>query len=122
MVALKPKAEWTSAETTAELMEKMEENSKTIPGLEAEISSLSRCATTSCLRASSRMWRLRFLATISMVLIQQADKVSRMIKNVPGVKLIFVEEVSGLPQIQVKYNHERMAAYGVTVDEINRIL
>ena len=38
MVALKPKAEWTSAETTAELMEKMEETLKTIPGLEAEIS------------------------------------------------------------------------------------
>lgn len=45
-----------------------------------------------------------------------------MIRNVPGVSGIFVEEVSGLPQIQVKYNHERMAAYGVTVDEINRIL
>lgn len=55
MVALKPKAEWTSAETTAELMEKMEETLKTIPGLEAEISQLSRCVTTSCLRASSRM-------------------------------------------------------------------
>ena len=45
-----------------------------------------------------------------------------MIRNVPGVSGIFVEEVSGLPQIQVKYNHERIAAYGVTVDEINRIL
>lgn len=45
-----------------------------------------------------------------------------MIKNVPGVSGIFIEEVSGLPQIQVKYNHERMAAYGVSVDEINRIL
>ena len=38
MIALKPKAEWTSAKTTPELMEKMEETLSAIPGLEAEIS------------------------------------------------------------------------------------
>ena len=38
MVALKPKADWTSAKSTPELMEMMEETLKTIPGLEAEIS------------------------------------------------------------------------------------
>lgn len=27
-----------------------------------------------------------------------------------------------MPQIQVKYNHERMASYGVSVDEINQVL
>ena len=39
-----------------------------------------------------------------------------------GVSGIFVEEVSGLPQIQVRYNHERMAEYGLSVDEVNQLL
>ena len=38
MVALKPKAEWTSATTTSDLMEKMEATLKNIPGMEAEFS------------------------------------------------------------------------------------
>ena len=122
MVALKPKAEWTSAETTAELMEKMEETLKTIPGLEAEISQPIQMRNNELLTGIKQDVAVKIFGDNLDVLTQQADKVSRMIKNVPGVSGIFVEEVSGLPQIQVKYNHERMAAYGVTVDEINRIL
>ena len=56
------------------------------------------------------------------VLAAQAEKVRKMIEHVPGVSGITVEEVSGLPQIQVRYNHERMAAYGVSVDDINQVL
>lgn len=33
-----------------------------------------------------------------------------------------MEQVSGLPQIQVVYNHERMAEYGINVDDINQVL
>ena len=122
MVALKPKTEWTSAETTAELREKMEETLKTIPGLEAEISQPIQMRNNELLTGIKQDVAIKIFGDNLDVLIQQADKVSRMIKNVPGVSGIFVEEVSGLPQIQVKYNHERIAAYGVTVDEINRIL
>lgn len=122
MVALKPKAEWTSAETTAELMEKMAETLKTIPGLEAEISQPIQMRNNELLTGIKQDVAIKIFGDNLDVLTQQADKVSRMIKNVPGVSGIFIEEVSGLPQIQVKYNHERMAAYGVSVDEINRIL
>lgn len=122
MVALKPKAEWTSAETTAELMEKMEETLKTIPGLKAEISQPIQMRNNELLTGIKQDVAIKIFGDNLDVLTQQADKVSRMIRNVPGVSGIFVEEVSGLPQIQVKYNHERIAAYGVTVDEINRIL
>ena len=122
MVALKPKAEWTSAETTAELMEKMEETLKTIPGLKAEISQPIQMRNNELLTGIKQDVAIKIFGDNLDVLTQQADKVSRMIRNVPGVSGIFVEEVSGLPQIQVKYNHERMAAYGITVDEINRIL
>ena len=33
-----------------------------------------------------------------------------------------VEQVAGLPQIQVRCNHERMAEYGVSVDDVNQVL
>ena len=38
MIALKPKAEWTSAKTKDELMESMSKTLETIPGLEVEMS------------------------------------------------------------------------------------
>ena len=39
-----------------------------------------------------------------------------------GVSGVSVEKVSGLPQIQVRYNHELMSRYGVSVDDVNRVL
>ena len=122
MIALKPKAEWTSAKTTPELMEKMEETLRAIPGLEAEISQPIQMRNNELLTGIKQDVAIKIFGDDLDVLTQQAGKVKKMIEDVPGVSGIFVEEVAGLPQIQVKYNHEKMAAYGVSVDDISEIL
>ena len=122
MIALKPKTEWTSAETTPELMEKMEETLKAIPGLEAEISQPIQMRNNELLTGIKQDVAIKIFGEDLDVLTSEAGKVKKLIERVPGVSGIFVEEVSGLPQIQVKYNHERMASYGVSVDEINQVL
>lgn len=122
MIALKPKAEWTSAKTTPELMEKMEETLRAIPGLEAEISQPIQMRNNELLTGIKQDVAIKIFGDDLDVLTQQAGKVKKMIEGVPGVSGIFVEEVAGLPQIQVKYNHEKMAAYGVSVDDISGIL
>ena len=122
MIALKPKAEWTSAKTTPELMEKMEETLSAIPGLEAEISQPIQMRNNELLTGIKQDVAIKIFGEDLDVLTQQAGKVKKMIEGVPGVSGIFVEEVAGLPQIQVKYNHEKMAAYGVSVDDISEIL
>ena len=122
MIALKPKAEWTSAKTTPELMEKMEETLSAIPGLEAEISQPIQMRNNELLTGIKQDVAIKIFGDDLGVLTQQAGKVKKMIEDVPGVSGIFVEEVAGLPQIQVKYNHEKMAAYGVSVDDISEIL
>lgn len=122
MIALKPKAEWTSAKTTPELMEKMEETLSAIPGLEAEISQPIQMRNNELLTGIKQDVAIKIFGDDLDVLTQQAGKVKKMIEDVPGVSGIFVEEVAGLPQILVKYNHEKMAAYGVSVDDISEIL
>ena len=122
MIALKPKAEWTSATTTPELMEKMEETLKTIPGLEAEISQPIQMRNNELLTGIKQDVAIKIFGDDLPTLSRQADKVKRLIEGVKGVSGIFVEEVSGLPQIQVRYNHERMAEYGLSVDEVNQLL
>ena len=122
MVALKPKAEWTSAKTTPELMEKMEETLKTIPGLEAEISQPIQMRNNELLTGIKQDVAIKIFGDDLDILTQQAEKVERLIKDVRGVSGIFVEQVSGLPQIQVIYNHERMVDYGISVDDVNKVL
>ena len=122
MVSLKPKAEWTSAKTTPELMEKMEETLHTIPGLEAEISQPIQMRNNELLTGIKQDVAIKIFGEDLDVLSEQAEKIAKLIAGVRGVSGTQVEQVSGLPQIQVKYDHERMAQYGVNVDDINQVL
>lgn len=103
-------------------MEKMEETLKTIPGLEAEISQPIQMRNNELLTGIKQDVAIKIFGDDLPTLSRQADKVKRLIEGVKGVSGIFVEEVSGLPQIQVRYNHERMAEYGLSVDEVNQLL
>ena len=122
MVALKPKAEWTSATTTSDLMEKMEATLKNIPGMEAEFSQPIQMRNNELLTGIKQDVAIKIFGDDLNTLIQQAEKVGKMISNVRGVSGVMVEQVSGLPQIQVRCNHERMAEYGVSVDDVNLVL
>lgn len=122
MVALKPKAEWTSATTTSDLMEKMEATLKNIPGMEAEFSQPIQMRNNELLTGIKQDVAIKIFGDDLNTLIQQAEKVGKMINNVRGVSGVMVEQVAGLPQIQVRCNHERMAEYGVSVDDVNQVL
>lgn len=122
MVALKPKAEWTSARTTSDLMEKMEATLKNIPGMEAEFSQPIQMRNNELLTGIKQDVAIKIFGDDLNTLIQQAEKVGKMISNVRGVSGVMVEQVAGLPQIQVRCNHERMAEYGVSVDDVNQVL
>lgn len=122
MVALKPKAEWTSATTTSDLMEKMEATLKNIPGMEAEFSQPIQMRNNELLTGIKQDVAIKIFGDDLNTLIQQAEKVGKMISNVRGVSGVMVEQVAGLPQIQVRCNHERMAEYGVCVDDVNQAL
>lgn len=122
MISLKPKAEWTSAETTEELIEKMEETLHTIPGLEAEISQPIQMRNNELLTGIKQDVAIKIFGDDLDELTKLGEHVGKMISGIQGVSGTSVEQVSGLPQIQVVYNHERMAEYGINVDDINQVL
>ena len=122
MIALKPKDEWTSAKTADELREKMEATLKTIPGLEAEISQPIQMRNNELLTGIKQDVAIKIFGDDLATLSEQANKVQRMIQSVNGVSGTFVEEVSGLPQIQIRYDHARMARYGLSVDDVNSVV
>ena len=122
MVALKPKQEWTSAKTADELREKMEHTLSNIPGLEAEISQPIQMRNNELLTGIKQDVAIKIFGDDLAVLSSQAARVARIIGGVDGVSGIQVEEVSGLPQIQVRYNRERMAQYGLSIADANAAL
>ena len=50
------------------------------------------------------------------------DEVVSMIQGINGVEDARAEVVSGLPQITVKYNKDKLALYGLNVGELNQVI
>lgn len=122
MIALRPKAEWTSAKTKDGLMEKMTRTLETIPGLEVEMSQPIQMRNNELITGIRQDVAVKIYGDDLDELTHQAERVAKAIEGVPGVADIYVEKVQGLPQIQVAYNHERMAEYGISIKDANNVL
>lgn len=56
------------------------------------------------------------------ILSEKAANVERIIQGIEGVEDINVEKLTGLPQVQVEYDRDRLAQYGLSIAEVNRVL
>lgn len=122
LISLKPKKEWTSARTKDELMEKMAKALSVIPGMEAEMSQPIQMRNNELITGIKQDVAIMIYGNDLNVLSSSANKVASLIRNVEGVTEPKVEKVHGLPQIQVSYNRDRMARYGIPVTTANDIL
>ncbi|MDR0811895.1 MAG: CusA/CzcA family heavy metal efflux RND transporter, partial [Paludibacter sp.] len=122
MIALKPKKQWTSAATTTELMEKMETALSVIPGLKIEMTQPIQMRTNELITGIKQDVAIKIYGNNLDVLTAAANRVAALIKDVRGVTEPQVEQVTGLPQIQVTYNRDRLAKYGISIHDANNVL
>ena len=122
MLAMKPKEEWTSAATREEMMEKMEETLSVIPGINVEVTQPMQMRFNELMTGIRQDVAIKIYGDDLDVLALEADKIARLITPVAGLTEPYVEKVSGLPQITVNYNRDKMAQYGLNISAINMIL
>lgn len=122
MIALTPKDTWTTAKTQAELMEKMEEALAVIPGLNVEMSQPIQMRTNELVTGIKQDVAIMIYGPDLDKLSASAKRVASLIRGVEGVTEPVVERVSGLPQLQVTYDRNRLAQYGISVRTANRVL
>ena len=116
---MKPMDEWTSAETREELMEEIEEALEIIPGITVEITQPMQMRFNELMSGIRRMWQSK--PDDIEVLQAEAEEVAKAIRNVEGVNRPIVEQVTGLPQIIVSYDRDKIAQYGLTISDVNTI-
>jgi len=122
IITLKPKSEWTTADTREELVEKMEEKLAVMAGVKFEFSQPIQLRFNELMTGSRQDVAIKLFGDNLDTLALKAAQIEEYIQNIEGVTDINVEKVTGLAQIQVEYNRPRMAQYGVSVTEINNIL
>ncbi|MDO8992420.1 MAG: CusA/CzcA family heavy metal efflux RND transporter, partial [Daejeonella sp.] len=122
MIILKEKSEWTSASSREELAEKMQKALSVIPGVTFGFQQPIQMRFNELITGAKQDVSIKIYGEDLDVLTSEASKIGKLIKPVEGVYDVYVEEVTGLPQIRIKYNRDRIAQYGLNISAINRTI
>jgi cobalt-zinc-cadmium resistance protein CzcA len=122
IITLKDKSEWTSAKTREELVLKMQEKLVVLAGVKFEFQQPIQMRFNEFMSGSKQDVAIKIFGDDLNQLAEKAVDVEKIIKGVAGVADINVEKVTGLAQVQVQYNRDRLAQYGLSVDDVNRVL
>lgn len=122
IITLKDKSEWTSAETREELVAKMEEALVPLAGVKFEFQQPIQMRFNELLSGSKQDIAIKIFGDDLSVLAEKAAEAEKIIRNISGVEDINVEKVTGLEQVQITYNRDLLAQYGLSVDDVNRVL
>ncbi|HEY6913123.1 MAG TPA: CusA/CzcA family heavy metal efflux RND transporter, partial [Paludibacter sp.] len=122
IITLRDKSELTTAETREELVEKMEEALIPLAGVKFEFQQPIQMRFNELLSGSKQDIAVKIFGDDLNTLAEKAEDIEKIIQKVEGVEDINVEKVTGLAQVQVEYNRDRLAQYGLSVEEVNRVL
>ncbi|HEY3370257.1 MAG TPA: CusA/CzcA family heavy metal efflux RND transporter [Prolixibacteraceae bacterium] len=122
IITLKDKSEWTSAATREELVAKMEEALIPLAGVKFEFQQPIQMRFNELMTGSKQDVAIKIFGDDLDILAQKAAEVEKLILKIEGVADINVEKVTGLAQVQITYNRDRLAQYGLSVDDVNRVL
>ncbi|MFD1316206.1 CusA/CzcA family heavy metal efflux RND transporter [Namhaeicola litoreus] len=122
IIKLRPKGEWTSATTKDKLADKFKEALQVIPGIDIEFTQPIEMRFNELITGVRADIAIKIFGEDLNLLNTKANEIKNVIKDIEGASDVVVEKVVGLPQINIKYNREKIGLYGLTIKEINRMI
>lgn len=122
MVILKPKDDWKKAKTREELAEKMAGALEVIPGVTFGFQQPIQMRFNELMSGVRQDVAVKIFGEDLNVLTDLSQRVAKIVRSVEGARDLYVEEVTGLPQIVVDINRKEVAKYGLNVADINQVI
>ncbi|HNH61886.1 MAG TPA: CusA/CzcA family heavy metal efflux RND transporter, partial [Cyclobacteriaceae bacterium] len=119
MVILKPKRDWTSASTFNELADKMSHELAVVPGVSVGFQFPVQMRFNELMTGARQDVVCKIFGENLDTLAQQARKLGDIINTIEGSTALYVESVTGMPQVVIRYNREALVAYGLNIRDIN---
>ncbi len=122
MIILKDKSEWTSADSFNELAEKMAAELEALPGVTFGFQYPVQMRFNELMTGARQDVVCKIFGENLDTLAFYANKLGHVINTVDGSVDLYVESVTGMPQIVINYNRAAIAQYGLNISDINRIV
>lgn len=122
-VGLKPISQWKSASTREELVDKMSDAlNEAIPQALFSFSQPVELRTAELIAGVRSDIAIKLFGDDLDKLRLTAEKISRVVKEVPGAADVKVEQTAGLPQLLITADRDAIARYGMNVEDVNNVV
>jgi cobalt-zinc-cadmium resistance protein CzcA len=123
MVIMKDKSEWVSASTKHEMIEKMQRKlEEQVPGIWFGFQHPIQMRFNELMTGARQDVVLKIYGEDLNKLSQYAELVGKQVRQVEGAADLFVEKITGLPQIVIRYDREKVAYYGLNLEDVNSVI
>ncbi|MCO6494254.1 MAG: CusA/CzcA family heavy metal efflux RND transporter [Bacteroidetes bacterium] len=122
IVMLKDKNEWTSAKTFPELSEKMSKALEAIPGVSIGFMYPVQMRFNELMTGAKQDVVCKIFGENLDSLAVYAQEMGKIIHTVQGAEDLYIEPITGLPQILIEYDRAQIAQYGLNIQDVNKIV
>ncbi len=122
MIILKDKSKWTSAKTYEELEAKMSKELEAVPGVTFGFQYPVAMRFNELISGARQDVVCKIFGENLDTLAMFASKLGDICNTVKGSSGLYVEAVTGMPQIVIQYNRPVIAQYGLKISDINKVV
>ncbi len=123
IIVLKDKSEWTSASSFPEIASKMSETVQdAVPGVTTSFQFPVQMRFNELMTGAKQDVVCKVFGEDLNTLARYAQQIGSISKTVKGTADWYVEQITGMPQVVIKYNRAEIAKYGLNISDVNRIV
>lgn len=122
IITLHPPRTWVTAATKDELAEKFKEALSVIPGIEYEFTQPIEMRFNELITGTRADLAIKIFGEDLELLNKLALRIKSKIDIVEGAADVIVEKTTGLPEMKVNYNRQKLALYGLSIDDVNKVI
>ncbi len=123
IIVLKDKAQWTSASSREEMADKIAAKlHQAMPGITFGFQQPIQMRFNELMTGARQDVVMKIYGEDLTLLADYAERIGKLASTVAGAQDVFVEPIGGLPQIVVKFDRNKLAQFGISMDEVNRAL
>ena len=120
MIILKNKEEWVSVTNFNDLAEKMKKELEVIPGVTFGFQYPVQMRFNELMTGARQDIVCKIYGEHLDTLAKYANQFGKIIQHIDGAEDLYVESVTGMPQIVIDYNRDVLSQYGLNISSVNR--
>ena len=122
MIILKDKDEWVSASTRDELAALMAKELEALPGVTFSFQQPIQMRFNELMTGAKQDVVLKIYGDDLEKLTDYSQEIGKIVQPVEGVQDVYVEEITGLPQVLIKFKRDRIAQFGLSIQQVNSVI